>query len=115
MLQLLKKASIYLEIFLKSLEFFDKKPYITSKKLQSIGDVFKKPCRFCKSHRFLFEASISLKMSSKSLFITIKASHFSENVFKKNRNLKKSLKFSDNIFKIPRIHKTKAPHSQKRA
>jgi hypothetical protein len=41
-----------------------------------------------------------------------KSLNFSENVFKKNRNLYKSLKFSENIFKMPRILK-KASHFQK--
>jgi hypothetical protein len=59
------KTSSYLEIILKSLEFFEK-----------VLHHFKK-------------ASISMKMSSKSLVIFIKASPFSLNVLKKPRIFKK--------------------------
>jgi hypothetical protein len=38
-----------------------------------------------------------------------KGLHFSENAFKKNRNLYKSPNFSENIFKMPRILKNEKP------
>jgi hypothetical protein len=70
----LEKASIYLEIFLKSLKFFEKKPNITSKKLQSIEMASKSLVVFIKTPRFCIEATISLEMSSKSLVMFIKSS-----------------------------------------
>jgi hypothetical protein len=58
-----KSLQLFENIFKNISEFFDKKPYITSKKLQSIENVLKKPRNLYKSQRFLIEASISLKMS----------------------------------------------------
>jgi hypothetical protein len=53
-----------------------KKPHITFKKsLNPIENVFKKPRYLCKSFRILIKASISLKMSSKSFVIFVKAAH----------------------------------------
>jgi hypothetical protein len=83
------KTSIYLEIILKSLEFFQKA-----------------------LHHFK-KASIPFKMPSKSLVIFEKSSDFllkppfSENAFKKPRNFYKSLtlslKMSSKLFKMPLI------------
>jgi hypothetical protein len=72
---IMKKTSIYLEIILKSLEFFKKASHHFKKNLSFIENVFKKPRNLCKSLRIPIEASISLKMSSKSLVIFVKASH----------------------------------------
>jgi hypothetical protein len=63
----MKKTSIYLELILKSLEFFEK----ASHHFKKASIPFQSLVIFVKAS----EASISLKMSSKSLVVFIKASH----------------------------------------
>jgi hypothetical protein len=65
---LIKKTSIYLEIILKSPEFFEK----ASHHFKKVSIPLKMSS---KSLRFLIEASIYLKMPSKRLVIFIIASH----------------------------------------
>jgi hypothetical protein len=55
----MKKTSIYLEIILKSLNYIENVSFF--------------PCFFRKNLRILIKASVSLKMSSKSFVIFIKA------------------------------------------
>jgi hypothetical protein len=62
----MKKTSIYLEIILKSFEFFEKPSHMLKKSLTFIENFFIKPRNLCKSLRALIEASIFLKMSSKA-------------------------------------------------
>jgi hypothetical protein len=71
----MKKASILPQNNLNNASDSLKKPQITLKILNSTEKVFKKPRNLNKSLIFLIKTSISLEMSSKSLFIFLKASH----------------------------------------
>jgi hypothetical protein len=69
-----EKTYIYLEIIFKSLEFFENAVH-NFKKPQFYVNIFQKPLNLRESLRIVIEASISLKMSSKSLVMFKKASN----------------------------------------
>jgi hypothetical protein len=82
-----KKTSIYLEIILKNLEFFEK----ASHHFKYASIPLKMSSKSLKEPQISYKASIFLKMSSKSLTLIIKRLQFSENIFKKPQNRSKRL------------------------